>query len=286
MTAKLNFAGHDTFYCRSLWLQKGLEIIQNGGKLNDDATVTLGVGKNMVSAIKFWLKAFDIINELGEPTPFAKLFLDEAEGLDPYGEDIATLWMLHYKLVTTEKASIYHLAFTYFRKQRIEFQREHLTDFIDRKAKELSSTWTRSTLERDVLVFINNYVAPVKHTNIEDELQGLLHDLELVKPLREQSGSWYKIEPDERESLPWQVALYCIMEENKGQTVAFDDLLNSSNQIGTVFALTSNGLMRLITEMQEQTKNLVVFKDDGGVRTLQFSDKLDTEAYLRKYYKN
>jgi hypothetical protein len=55
---KYTFSGHDSFQCRQLWLKKGYDFVREGKDFNDeDAVVKLGVGKNMVSSIRFWLKA-------------------------------------------------------------------------------------------------------------------------------------------------------------------------------------------------------------------------------------
>lgn len=61
---KYTFSGHDSFQCRQLWLKKGYDYILEGKNFNDeDAVVQLGVGKNMVSSIiRFWLKAYSIVN--------------------------------------------------------------------------------------------------------------------------------------------------------------------------------------------------------------------------------
>jgi hypothetical protein len=60
---KLQFSGHDSFQCRQLWLKKGYDFVKEGFDFNDEySVVQLGVGKNMVSSIRFWLKAFNIID--------------------------------------------------------------------------------------------------------------------------------------------------------------------------------------------------------------------------------
>ena len=58
----MKFSGHDTFACRTTWLYKGIDLLNN--KRNSDnqiditilnghqPTIELGVGKNMVNAIK------------------------------------------------------------------------------------------------------------------------------------------------------------------------------------------------------------------------------------------
>jgi hypothetical protein len=63
---KLTFSGHDTFHCRHLWLKKGYDFIKAGNKFtNEDAVVLLGVGKNMVSSIYFWMKDFGMLDKEG-----------------------------------------------------------------------------------------------------------------------------------------------------------------------------------------------------------------------------
>ena len=51
------FSGHESFVCKSHWLKRGYDFVNAGNNFNDDeAVVHLGVGKNMVASIRFWLK--------------------------------------------------------------------------------------------------------------------------------------------------------------------------------------------------------------------------------------
>lgn len=62
-TIKYTFSGHDSFQCRQLWLKKGFDFVKDGLDFNDEySVVQLGVGKNMVSSISFWLKTFNNID--------------------------------------------------------------------------------------------------------------------------------------------------------------------------------------------------------------------------------
>lgn len=56
----VRFSGHETFACRYAWLPKALQAIQNDPRVfadEDQAIVELGVGKNMVRSIRFWVEA-------------------------------------------------------------------------------------------------------------------------------------------------------------------------------------------------------------------------------------
>ena len=94
MSRKFTFSGHESFQCRQLWLKKGFDYIKSGKSFNDDdAVVILGVGKNMVASIRFWMKAFGLIGIDDVLTPFAEKLLSDT-GWDPYLEDEASLWLL------------------------------------------------------------------------------------------------------------------------------------------------------------------------------------------------
>lgn len=73
---RYSFSGHESFQCKSLWLKKGYDYLLAGGKFNDaDSVVKLGVGKNMVASIRFWLRAFSLTT-MDELTSLAKYIFD------------------------------------------------------------------------------------------------------------------------------------------------------------------------------------------------------------------
>ncbi len=70
------FANHETFHPRFGWLKKGFDAAKKNPDIfsQDDAPVRLGVGKNMVRAIRYWSSAFKIIDKNNLPTRFGKNF--------------------------------------------------------------------------------------------------------------------------------------------------------------------------------------------------------------------
>ena len=79
-----------------MWLKNGYDYVSKKKSFNaEDAVVELGVGKNMVSSIRFWMKAFNLLTTTDELTNFAHKLLSE-DGYDPYMEDEGTLWLLHH----------------------------------------------------------------------------------------------------------------------------------------------------------------------------------------------
>ena len=108
---KFKLKGHESFHLREGWLRKGMKNIHKDKKFfsNEDTTDVLGVGSNMVKSIRYWLKACGLTaEEMGEGNKRIQL-LTEGFGKtifqkDPYFEDIFSLWLIHYKLVTNKES--------------------------------------------------------------------------------------------------------------------------------------------------------------------------------------
>ena len=87
-TRTLSFSGHETFQCRAYWPKKGYDFIEKKNSFNDkEALLHLGVGKNMVSSIAYWLKSFGIIED-NDLNPFWIKILNNKNGWDPFLETI------------------------------------------------------------------------------------------------------------------------------------------------------------------------------------------------------
>src|SRR5437867_3229094 len=98
------FAGHETFAVRYAWLPKAYQALRENPRLftdEEDAMVTLGVGKNMVRAIRFWVQVAGIaepaVGKSLRITPLGGALLD-MDGYDPFLEDIKTLWLIHWNI--------------------------------------------------------------------------------------------------------------------------------------------------------------------------------------------
>ena len=162
---------------------EGFDFVNSGRAFNDiDAVVELGVGKNMVSSIRFWMKAFNLLSLEDELTEFANMLLSD-EGYDPYLEDEASLWLLHYHLVKHGYATIYSMIFNELRREKIEFTKDNFIGFVKRKAEqEKSFKVNETTLNDDFSVFSKMFMrSSAQAKDKEDSFSGLLVELDLVK---------------------------------------------------------------------------------------------------------
>lgn len=287
---RLSFAGHESFTCKQFWLKKGVDFVanENNDFSHDQAVVKLGVGKNMVRAIRFWLRAFGVTDENDKITDLGNHLFDE-NGFDPYLESIGSIWLLHYHLIKETKATIYSLVFNEFRRKKPDFRFEHLQKFIERYLSDLrSTTYKENTVKRDIRVFLNNYLSPnlSKRSDIEDSFSGLLYELRLIKeikkedPIRQKELTYYSIEADYRDNLPWQVVLYAILDNEEYSTsITFHELYTSRNSPGSIFALSQEGLYQKIQEICDAREDCT-YSETAGNRVLQVSKVLKTSDAL------
>lgn len=284
----MTFSGHESFQCRHLWLKKGYDFVSNKNSFNsDDAVVELGVGKNMVNAIRYWMKAFNLLSREDVLTPLAhKLLADD--GWDPYLEDEGTLWLLHYQLVKNGFASTYSIVFNELRREKIEFTKENFISIVKRKSEtEKSFQINERTLAEDFAVMTKMYLRSESSSkDKEDSLSGLLTDLDLVKNYSKSKEDFLIIENDERPEVPAEIILYVILDnENFDRSINLNAIENNFNSVGSVFAINRPGIVNKIERLAAKSKTMV-FNDHAGIKELQFKVKPTALSILNRYYAN
>jgi len=283
---KYTFSGHDSFQCRQLWLKKGYDYVQEGKNFNDeDAVVQLGVGKNMVSSIRFWLKAFNIIDNKDIPTEFGKRLFDDENGYDPFLEDEGSLWLLHYQLVKNSFASIYSIIFNEFRKEKLFFNKETFVNYVKRIGESNTDLkFNENTVAKDFIVFANLYKNDPESKDVEDSFSGILSEIELLRKTGKGKEEQFYIENTERDNLPEAVVLFTILDNsNYGNSISLNSLEFDLNSPGSIFALNRSGLMNKISEIVSEFKD-ITFTDQAGIKELQFKKKSDAFTILDTYY--
>jgi hypothetical protein len=283
---KYTFSGHDSFQCRQLWLKKGYDYVKDGNSFTDgNGVIKLGVGKNMVSSIRFWMKAFNIIDNKDIPTEFGERLFDDEKGYDPFLEDEASLWLLHYQLVKSSFSSIYSMMFNEFRKEKMFFNKETFVNYIRRIAESSTDlNFNENTVGKDFIVFTNLYKSDPESKDVEDSFSGILSEMELLKTTGKGKDELFYIENTERDSLPKSIVLYAILDNpNYGNAISLNSLEFESNSPGSIFAFNRSGLMNKISDLVEDFKD-ITFTDQAGIKELQFKHKVDAYAILDQYY--
>lgn len=282
MTNKLTFSGHDTFHCRLFWLKKGYDYVTTQGAFKNDSGIELGVGRNMVNSIRFWLKSFGVIKDDNYINPLYNKLLDD-NGWDPYLENESTLHLLHYELCANGYSSIYGLIFRELRKIKPEFSKQHFINFV----KDTDASQSSNILEKDFSVFLRTYSSR-EDKNKEDSYSGLMTELSLIKVIGDdqKKEKLYRIENNNQDNIPIEILLYCIVSNNNyDKSISFKSLYTDEKGIGNIFCFDQDKLEDKLFEIAEKF-DFVTYNSEAGIKELQFKSKPSGLEILRLYYEN
>jgi hypothetical protein len=291
---KYLFSGHESFICKHFWLKKGYDFInENGDFQYETAVMDLGVGKNMVNSIEHWMKSYGLLDKSNNITEFSKKIFRERGGLDPFIESLATIWLLHYSLIKTNRSSLYNIFFNDFRKGRTDFTKEQLLSFMKRQIEDESKSVNDNTLNNDISVFIRSYLKPsYKDTKIEieEDFLSLMIDLDLMKSYKSENAEgkiveWYQVENKIQVDLPAEVVFFAILDNpNYGKSISFQELLNGFNSPGVIFALNEEGLYNKLDTIVNAYKGITM-SETAGIRELQLKTTFNKWDIINDYYK-
>lgn len=294
---KFRFSGHQTFVFRHGWLEKGVGLIRETprGFLDTDVLIKLGVGKNMVESIKYWCFQTQLLKETEssgalELTRMAKLIFGDsadAEGVDPYLEDDATLWLLHWLLIQNPVISTWQLVFS----------RLHKPEFTKTSLLQSMQSWllgqvavSESTLARDVDCFVRSY-AGTRGKYSEENFDSPLLSLGLIQPTSE--SDLYRFNIGAKRNLPTEIVGYALlmnMAESNRTTMLVQSCLYDAGHPGQVFKLDEGALMDYLADLESKTKHDLSVTDTAGMVSISFVPKKQVppreyaDALLAKYY--
>ena len=275
------FSGHETFTCKSLWLKKGYDFVSAGYSFNsDDAVVKLGVGKNMVSSIRYWMKAFGVLDSQDNITPFGEYIFNEETG-DPFLEDISTLWLLHFNLVWSGYASIYNLLFLQFHKERNSFNKSHIVSFLKRKLND--AKLNVKTVEKDFSVMLRMYNA--SSDKVADDSSSILIDLNLLRRRESLSEvgadtTLYEFNEATKAQISPLVFLYAVKSaEPEDKIVSFDRLLD----IASVLCMSMSEMYETFRQLSDIDAN-ISFSNAAGEQLFVMNQNLSLGQILDMIY--
>ena len=283
MEQRYTFSGHESFPCKTLWLKKGYDFVVQGKDFNrPEAVIYLGVGKNMVASIRYWLRVFGLC-EGDQPTWLGNYLFDDVNGKDKYIEDMATLWLLHFHLVFNQFATLYHTVFCGYQKGHTQFDRDQIATYVKLEMIEADkqSTYNENTVRKDIAVLMQNYALPRKAQSNED-FSSMLIDLDLIRQTAEGKGYYFNIEGKRKvEKEIFLYALLMLKEREGDNTLSYDTI---QDEIGLTFCMQDIETIEMLKLLSKDYSQYVSYNDNAGIRIVQFTNDLNKERVLNDYY--
>ena len=302
---KYRFSGHQTFVFRYGWLEKGVKAVAASPDIfsADDAIVQLGVGKNMVESIRHWCLATQMLEEKSDPvdnknrglrpSPIAKHLLLKG-GWDPFLENDASLWLIHWLLVSNPHiGTSWQLAFGNF--HRPDFSKRELVDFVKSFAEKQSIRVGESSLARDIDCLLRTYL-PIRNGAraeiAEETFDCPLQELGLIQASPD--GEFFRFAIGPKPSLPAAVFVFALNEyftTNKSEqnTMSVQECLygvtNGPQSPGQAFKLDENSLVEYVEAIGDMTKGALVLDETAGLKQIYRREKLDSMRLLETFYR-
>jgi hypothetical protein len=287
INVKYTFSGHESFPCKTLWLKKGYDFVNAEKDFNaPEAVVHLGVGKNMVAAVRYWYKAFGLNKDAGTGWIADYIFKSDM-GKDPYTEDLGTLWLLHFLLIYSGEASLYKMFFVDFQKERRLFDREQVVSFVKRKMIEAGkeNLFNENTVKKDVGVLLLNYCLP-RNPQSNEDFSTLLMDLDLLRQVDKTNGddkrNGYYFNVEGKRKVTPEIFLFALLmtKDENDNSVSYDTLY----ELGLMFCMTDLEVIDMLKYLSEEYSESLTYSDVAGIRQLQFTKRMDAIQVLEKYY--
>ena len=287
------------------WLKKGVDAVMENSNVftDDDAPVVLGVGKNMVSSIRHWCLAANLIEKKDDgsdrsrgfkASEFGKAIFKDKNGFDPYLENPATLWWIHWRIATNmERASTWSWAFNFLNYP--EFTRDSLIkalmDWI-KYEKKIKRQPSENTIKQDVSCFIRTYCLSRSSETviIEDTFDCPLVELDLIREVQvEQGENRYQFNLEPKPSLTDSMLALTINQFwsdcfPNANTLSFSKIMYSKLSPGQVFKLDENTMVMYLEKLESITDGNITYDDTAGLKQISRREKLDTLELLKGVY--
>lgn len=302
---RYRISGHESFSCRYAWLPKVVRLLQQDAALiaNDEqAMVELGLGKNMVRSALFWAQATGIIESSrrgSSLTEFGDLLLGKG-ALDPFMEDIRTLWLLHWRLSTDIENPLLAWDYLLNRWHEPDLTPSAATKVLYEEASRYDEGLSTTTLQKHFEVFLHSYVPTrgKKGKVQEDNLDCPLVELDLLQKIGDReslmdNGQHKPVYVFRREVKPeitqelfsYCLADYCLKRYPVEHTIAFRDIAHGHGSPGQIFKLPEEDIRARLETIETVTSGSFVYIESSQFQQIRRTElKPDLLKLLKTIY--
>ena len=289
------FSGHETFSLRITWLPKAVVALTAQKDPFYDprkGMETLGIGKNMVQSLAFWIQATGVAQKSTTGgfvvTEFGKQVFDADNGKDPYLENTQTLWLLHWNLCQGwmdgerhRRPYAWHHFVNKLRDDEITATEtvDHFQGAETVSGRELSSV----TLRQHFDVFLRTYVdgeSSGPRALPEDTLDSPLTPLRLIRPHGEKklvSGrreTVYRVQTGPKPSISLPTFRHCLHQwwntaYPNEQALTVRQISLDDDSPGRVFRLPETAIHDILINLSKQYPKELTIIDTRSQRSVQ-----------------
>lgn len=282
------FSGHETFPFRYAWLPKAFIAIEMNPRIfadEDMAMVALGVGKNMMRAIRFWIQTTGI----AEPARNSELAITDfgrqllaRDGLDPFLEDRRTLWLIHWKLSSHIDEPLFAWDYLLNRWSNPEISRTEILRVFEQEARRLNRKLSTVTLAQHFDTFLHTYIPTRSRKGEvqEDNLDSPLVELELIQKIGEHDAEetgrrepLYAFRREAKTDITPELFIYCLQEfwnncRPNEKTLTFRDVAITHGSPGQIFKLPEWDIRERLGSIEVDSNGHFLYEESAALQRL------------------
>lgn len=281
---------HESFCLRKGWLHKGIMYIKdnpNPSFTGYEACDELGIGKNMVKSLHYWLQATQMV-DFSKKTPRLTSYANIIIENDPYFIEMGTNYFVHYSLASNKNmATSWWWLFNQHKGTTIEKTQfvSDINEFLSIYLKE-GKQYSENVLESEFSTLIRTYFEKdVVEDDPEETKICPLTELRLIKIRSNISGKkiYTKVQPDKDDiDIYILFGIICHNLKQNSDEILINELLTGDNNIGKIFNLDKTTIFYLIEKIQ--SANLIKITRTAGLDTIRIHERYTIETCLKRYY--
>ena len=289
----MKFRAHDTFFIRKGWLSKGMRCVAKKPDVfishDENPMDVLGIGANMVKALRYWLQAVGLTVEPVKGKR-VQLFTELGKRIyenDPYIEELGTLYLLQYRLASQkEEATAWYFFFNEF--SMSEFSREEFVVALQKYTKMVDSEtdYAIRSLNDDFQCIINTYLPRYKSNaakvSPENNIDCPFGELGLVDILNKRKKIYKKSIPVGNTLNPYVVLAVVADNAKDRKEISLNELLTAPCNIGRVFNLDSITMLDVLYRIEKL--GLIKINRTAGLDVITLQNGLSFLSCVERFY--
>lgn len=238
------YGGHEDQPLQRFWLQKAVSAVHTNPRCfqGEGACLQWGMSASRLRSLLFWALAFKVIVPQGSPGCYVVSAWGDrllgSQGLDPYLEDPASLWLLHWQFL---KPPCYAKVWDwFFRNPQHPTTKDGLIfDLLQWNAN--TDQVAASRVKADLECLLKMYCPPKQ--SVEDGLLNLYGEVPLIR----QDDNCFTRVTGPRAGLSTVALLYCCLDyANEGSAIKVSQCAYGKDSPGVIFGLSYQQLVEAL----------------------------------------
>lgn len=284
----MGYGQHQSFYLRDRWLNKAIKHIGIDERFfyDKEAFEKIGLGKNMVQSLRYWVLATRVAEErfnddrkkIYKITDFGQI-LNEFDKFLQFPDSAS---ILHYHLSFEKEPSTAWYWFFNNVKETIISKDDLISLFIKWVNENEVKTVSEKSLKRDIDCLIKLYTAGNNNEDPEEVIQSPLYRLNLLK---ESKGIIYKVNGDS-DTIGITALQYVLLhykELNEVDAVSVEEIIHNDGLWGKIFNMNRPSIINALENLTNHPKYPLKFTRTNNLDTIRIPNVTSME-FLRDEY--